>query len=175
MNYLITSAATKNSEYVDYLQKQRDYFESKGALYYGMVLEDRGEWRENTKIKPEAILNAFKINLFSMVLWIDSDCIIDPPEEAPLGDWDIGTLKNIHPKHKCKISAGFILFKNTPNTIKFLEKWEQLNKKHVKDHPALMEALGASQSWLKTVDISNWLEGRHTINALAVHRGAHNG
>lgn len=173
MDYLICSAATEGSSYVDCLIKQRDIFEKKQMLYFGQVLKDRGSWSENTKIKPEAIRKAFKIS--DVVLWIDSDCLIDTPKEVFKGNWDIATTENIHPKHKCRISAGFILFRNTHSTKRFLDQWDRLNKRHKKDHPALMESLKLCSPWLKIGDMSEWIKNKHTINELKQERGKYEG
>jgi hypothetical protein len=167
MNYLVTSAATSGSKYEDYLQAQRDYFEKEGAFYFGMVLDDRGNKKENTKIKTEAILKAFKIN--PVVLWIEPDSLIDPPKIIPGGDWDIGTLKDCN--QASNFSTGFILFRDSPGTRRFLQNWEILNKKHVKSREAFSENLSASSTWLQRVDISSWLEGRQIINELENQAG----
>jgi len=173
LNYLIISAATVGSAYVNCLEKQRAYFQDLGLNYMGFVLDDRGSWNENTKLKPEAIRKAFKH--CQIVLWVDSDCSVNTPPEVFEGEWDIATTNNIHPLHKCRISAGFILFRKTEKTLKFLELWDELNKKHKKDHPALIQALNHSKSWLNVGDMSAWLKGKHTINKFLRGRGMYEG
>ena len=167
MDYIIVSAATEDSRYVDCLKVQKSLYAHHG--YLGVAVPDQGSWEENTKIKPHAIRLAFKVS--PVVLWIDADCKVDPPEAIPEGNWDVCTLHNIHPHHKIKISAGFLLLRNTPATQQFLTLWDNLNCQYKKDHPAMVQALKLMRSSLTVVDMSGWLRGRHTINAFAPERG----
>ncbi len=165
MDYLIVSAATKGSKYVACLHN-KTY-----PRYLPIIYPSRGAWGANTKIKPDAVRDAFRRS--SVVLWVDADCDLDAPESAPEGDWDICTTNNAHPDHKLRVSAAFILFRNTDKTRAFLCLWDRLNKTEKKDHPAFIKALGASDA--KVADMTDWLKGRHTINALAEWRGKHAG
>lgn len=164
MDYVIVSAATEGSRYVECLEAQRAHYPD--HLFVGVILPDQGSWEENTKIKPVAIREAFDV--CSVVLWVDADCLVEPPSELPPGDWDICTLYNVHPHHKLKTSAGFILLRDTANTRRFLDHWDRLNVSFKKDHPAMIRALRCN---LKVADMSAWLGGRHTINAFAPERG----
>jgi hypothetical protein len=130
---------------------------------------DRGSWGENTKLKVDAVLNAF--NYCPNVLWIDSDCEITPPDNVPPGDFDLGFVDNLHPTHKIKISAGFIFFRDTKNTRDFLNLWHHYNKNEPKDHPALLKAIRRAK-FLKIENVTKWL-GPHKINSLAKDRGEH--
>lgn len=167
MDYVILSAATRGSRYEQCIYKQRKLF--KDHRYLGLIVESRGKWAENTKIKPEAVRRGF--DECPVVLWIDSDCTIDPPDTAPAGDWDICTIRNIHPRHKIKISAGFIMFRDTQPTRNFLDAWDKHNKTAKKDHPAMIHALHDMRGLLHVSDMTPWLAGRHSINALAPERG----
>lgn len=166
MDYLICSAATEGSRYVECIERQRVIF---GHRYLGLILPDRGSWAENTKIKTDAIREAFKHH--DRVLWIDSDCIIDPPDDAPEGNWDVCTMYNFHPAHKIKVSAGFIMFRNNVRTRRFLSRWDVENARVDKDHPGFTRAIKRSQGGVIFGDMTEWLKGRHQINALAPERG----
>jgi hypothetical protein len=166
MEYLICSAATEGSRYVECIERQRIIF---GHRYLGLILPDRGSWEENTKLKPEAIREAFKHS--DVVLWIDSDCLIDPPDSAPDGNWDVCTMYNFHPGHKIKVSAGFIMFRNNARTRRFLARWDVENMRVKKDHPGFTRALNRMPDGLIVSDMTDWLKGRHQINALAPERG----
>lgn len=171
MDYVIVSAATQGSRYAGCISVQREIYHN--HRYIGLVVDDRGSWDENTKIKPDAVRLALEFS--SVALWIDSDCTIDPPIELPSGDWDICTMRNIHPLHKIKTSAGFILFRDTGRTRQFLDCWDQVNKSFKKDHPGMIRALRKMSGKLKVADMSEWLKGRHHINSLATDRGAYSG
>lgn len=164
--FLIVSAATAGSRYVECLDRQRA---KHGAeVFLGLEVPDRGSWAENTKIKPAAILSA--LGRSKHVLWVDADCDVSPPSELPPGEWDICTTENIHPTHKNRISAAFILFKDTPATRQFLADWAVLNQTAKKDHPAFVSALRRASN-LRVGDMTAWLKGLHTINAFARDRG----
>jgi len=166
--YLIVSAATKGSRYEALLEKQSKLY--KEFNYLGMVMQDRGSWAENTKIKIDAILAAFEY--CPNVLWIDADCELEPPNNLPDGEFDVGWIKNKHPHHKCKISAGYIYFRDTERTREFLALWSHFNCLHKKDHPALMDTFKMSDGWLVKKDLTDWL-GVQKINTLLPRRGAH--
>jgi hypothetical protein len=168
--YLICSAATEGSIYVDCLEQQKKHF--KGFNYKSFVLPDRGSWEENTKLKPQAIRKAFEHA--DNVLWVDSDCLLDPPDNKP-EVVDVGIFDNIHPEHKCRVSASYIFFRNTKNTQDFLSKWERYNKYYSKDHPAFMKVLKRADRCWKIKNITPWLEGRQHFNVLAKARGHYEG
>ena len=165
MKPLIVTAATKGSRYEDCLKIQKETY-GDGIL---TVEFPRMSWEKGTKIKPEAIRKAFKKS--DVVFWMDSDCWVDLPDELPEGDWDICTTENIHPKHFHRISAGFILLRNTKAVRNFLSEWDNINKRYNKDHPALIKALQRNQRYLKMSDMTEWLKGRHKINVLSPERG----
>ena len=167
-DYIITSYATEGSRYVECVFKQRRLY---GKKYIGHIFKSAGRWAENTKLKPAAIRSAFGSS--NIVLWLDSDCEIDPPSSAPDGCWDIGIIDNCHPLHKLRVSAGFILFRNTEKTQAFLDEWDRLNGLHKKDHPAFVEALMTTDA--KVENVTEWLKGRHKINSLAKERGEYAG
>lgn len=167
MQYLVVSAATAGSRYVACLDKQSARL---GDRFHGVRLPEVKSWADGTKIKPTAIRQAFKLS--PVVLWVDADCAVNPPADIPVGAWDIGTTYNFHPTHKLKISAGFILFRDTPATRRFLDDWDVCNQRHKKDHPAMMQALKQCRV-IKVADITGWLRGRCIINDLAQDRGRH--
>lgn len=169
MDYLIVSAATEGSRYVDCLNIQRKLLPAESFL--PIIVPDRGSWAENTKLKPDAIREAFKVH--DVVLWIDSDCKIDPPLAAPKGNWNICTAYNFHPRHRLKISAGYLMLRRCDEIMRFLDVWDRLNKQNKKDHPAMMDALAECRSILKMHDMTPWIKGRHVINGLAPERGAY--
>lgn len=164
MTYLIVSAATEGSRYVDCLQEQRQMF---GARYLGLVVPDRGDWASNTKIKPDAIREGF--NHARMVMWVDADCLFAPPDEPPPGNYDIWTAKNICTDHRNRISAAFIMFRNNVRTKAFLRHWERANNRHSKDHPALTRTIQQLRNRVSIGDMTDWL-GYHEINTLAPER-----
>lgn len=163
--YLIVSAATEGSRYVLCLDRQREIH---GDKFYGIVVPDRGKWAENTKIKPDAVLAAFEKS--PCVMWLDSDCTINAPAEFPPGEFDIGIIDNIVASHRCRMSAAFILFRDTPMTRLFLNKWKENNQRFSKDHPALKHTIDELRETVKVADVSYWLKGRHSVNDLAPER-----
>jgi len=163
---IIVTAATKYSVYEACLEQQKAIYGDKIVTY----TFPRMSWERGTKIKPAAIRQAFRKS--DVVLWMDSDCWVDLPDDLPEGDWDICTIENIHPKHFHKISAAFILFRNTKRTRKFLDDWDKLNKRYPKDHPALIKALERNYRYVNVGDMTEWLKGRHKVNVLLPDRGA---
>lgn len=169
--FLVISGATEGSRYVRCLRQQGTWFASRGLRYRGYVVPSRGSWGENTKIKPEVVRLGFQE--CPVVFWVDADCTIDPPSPfPPPGEWDVATTANCHPLHKCKISAGFLMFRRTDQCLRFLDIWEWNNTKVRKDHPAMMVALREfAATGGKVHDMTEWLRGRHTINRFAPGRG----
>jgi hypothetical protein len=166
VEYLIISASTEGSRYVECLDRQREIH---GDRFAGFVMPDRGSWAENTKLKPDAFRLGFALH--QVCLWVDADCAVNPPDDLPPGEWDVAVTQNIHPNHKCRISAGFILIRNSDRSQRFLDLWERENQQHKKDHPALMRVLRRNSTGFKVLDMTKWLKNRHTINAYATERG----
>jgi hypothetical protein len=164
MDYLIVSAATEGSRYVACLDIQR---QRHGSDFLGLVVPDRGSWAENTKIKPDAILAAFE--KCPNVLWIDSDCEVAAPEKFSTANFDVGIIDNIVTSHKCRMSAAFILFRDTPKTRLFLERWKENNGKYSKDHPAFKATIQQSDD-VRVENVTPWLRGRHKVNVYAPDR-----
>lgn len=162
---IICTAATRNSPYEPLLEKQRAHY---GNKIVTTILPETS-WSEGTKIKPRCIMEAFNVD--PIVLWVDADCHLDLPSKAPEGSWDVCIFDNIHPKHINKISAAFILFRNTVKARRFLKRWERNNKYSHKDHPAFIKTIREMQNTVKIQNKTDWLKGRHTINALLPERG----
>lgn len=169
LDYVIVSAATRGSEYEPLLEKQAAIYGS--GNFVGEVVDDRGSWAENTKIKPAVLRNV--LGEFRQAVWIDADCVIDPPEQFPQKRFDVGYIQNVHPRHSCRISGGFILFRSTPGAFKFLDEWERECEHHRKDHSALVKTIASFRH--DCADVSPWLRGRHQINALLPRRGVFHG
>lgn len=171
MDYLILSAATDDSVYADCIKQQEQIF--KHRRYLGLIFPKVRHWKDGTKIKPAAIREGF--SRCDTVMWVDADCLINAPDAAPPGDWDVCTVENIHPLHKLKISAGFFMVRNTQGGNLFLNTWEAHNKLAVKDHPAMIKTLNMLRNQINIADMTDWLRGRHTINALMPERGRYAG
>lgn len=167
-DYIVCCAATEGSIYAGFESIQRERL---GNMLFWVSLPDRGSWAENTKIKPDAIRAAFKV--CPVVLWMDADCTISPPDDIPAGDWHIGTIHNDHQGHNIKISAGFILFRDCHETRSFLDDWQARSVMAEKDHPALKHAIRHKPESLRIADVTHWLAGRHTINTLSPERGTY--
>jgi hypothetical protein len=166
MDYLILSAATKGSIYEGCIYKQQKKY---AEGYLGLIVPCRGNWYENTKIKPAAIREGFKQS--DIVLWIDADCYVEPPEGLPEGNWDICITDNIRTDHKIRFSAGFILFRKTGSTMQLLKIWDLLNGQAKKDHPALKKALAMMKGKVTVGDMTDWIKGKQTVNYFLPQRG----
>lgn len=169
-DYKIVSYATEGSIYEGCIERQRKMY---GGRYIGMVYPDQGSWAANTKLKPWAIREALEDA--DTVLWLDADCIIDAPHNAPSGSWDVGVIENRHPGHVNKISAGFILFRNSRESRLFLDYWDTHAKHTQVDHTALTMTIRRMANKVKIANVTKWLDGRHTINALLPERGVYAG
>ena len=169
MEYLIASFATAGSRYVECIERQAAMW---GERYHGFIFDDAGSWGDNCKLKPRAIRKA--LDRCHRVLWVDSDCTIDPPELWPDRQFDVGYIDNIHPHHHNRISAGFILFEQTSGTERFLDRWQVNQMRYNTDHGALVEAI-KKRGRTRCENVSYWLSGRHCINTLAPERGAYAG
>ena len=165
MEYLIVSAATEGSRYVSCLDRQAARY---GDMFHGSIVKDQGSWEDNTKIKPDVILAG--LDRADNVLWIDSDCTIDPPDAFPSDQFDVGIIDNIVATHKCRMSAAFLLFRNTDGARRFLHRWKENNKQFKKDHPALKHTISELDGDVWIANVTPWLAGRHRINDLAPER-----
>lgn len=163
---LIVTAATAGSPYEACLDQQKAIYGDQIVTY----LYPESEWAEGTKIKPKAILSALQHS--EIVLWIDADCLVDLPDNEP-PDGDVLTTANIHPHHHNRISAAFLLFRRNHKTESFLRSWAMTNKRHKKDHPALMQTIRRMDNVVRIRDMTEWLKNRHTINALLPERGVY--
>lgn len=157
--YQIISFATEGSEYVECCYQQAELF---GHSYSAYLLENTGSWESNTRLKPKVIKHA--LNMFKSVLWVDADCELDPPDQLPNKQFDIGVIDNINTNHSARISAATILFNRTALTTLFIRQWLARCNYSKRDHPAFMYALSLNQA--KIANITPWLEGRHTYNSL---------
>lgn len=169
-DYKIVSYATEGSIYETCIAQQSALY---GSRYIGLAYPDQGSWAANTKLKPWAIREA--LGDCDTVLWIDADCIIDAPHNAPAGAWDVGVIENRHPLHKNRISSGFILFRNTRESRAFLDHWDACAQHTRVDHTALTTTIKRMQGKVKIANVTKWLDGRHTINALLPERGEYAG
>jgi len=154
MKILQITAATKNSCYEHCMQFHPDI---------KVLRPEIDDWATGTKIKPGVILE--HLHMADALLWVDADCSVELPETAPNMDFDIGVFDNIITRHKNKISAAFILFRNNENARHFLKKWQQNNLKRRLDHPALIATINQTQETCKIVNLSDWLKGRCIVNA----------
>jgi len=163
---LIVTAATANSPYEKCLEKQKAIY-GDGIVTF---LFPETTWAEGTKIKPNAIMQALQIT--DTVLWIDADCAVQLPEEDPPAG-DVLTTENIHPNHINRISAAFILFRKHAKTEQFLRSWAMANRRHKKDHSALMQTIRRMDNLTRIRDMTEWLKNRHQINVLLPERGVY--
>jgi len=166
-DYLIVSYGTVGTLYEACLAKQEAAFAETG--YLGLKYPDAGKWGANTKLKPIAIRKALERS--KNVLWIDADTLIDPPEEFPKGRWDVGLIDNKHPRHKAKICACYILFRNTEGAHKFLNEWDRQMIGKDRDHGSLIRTINRMNDKVAIKNVSKWLEGRQHFNALIPGRG----
>jgi hypothetical protein len=172
--YQIVSFATIGSEYVECCHKQARLFKHGYTAY---LLPSSGNWERNTKLKPNVIRAALTKHRY--VLWVDADCEIDPPDDLPATQFDVGVIDNVHPQHEARTSAGFILFKRTAPTYSFIRNWMQRCNYSKRDHSAFMYALSLNQARIE--NITQWLKGKHAINNLLPesvcrpNRGVHYG
>lgn len=161
---IICTAATKRSIYEPLLDVQRQRYGDRIITY----LMPETSWGEGTKIKPQAIRQA--LNSHDHVLWMDADCTIDLPNDPPEGDYDVCIFDNIHPHHINRISAAFIMFRQTVGAFRFLRDWEINNRFVKKDHPALTTTINQSKD-IAIVNRTDWILGRQCLNALRPERG----
>jgi hypothetical protein len=161
----IVTAATLGSPYIACLTlHERAYGDGITAYIYPETT-----WGEGTKIKPRAILSA--LNDHPIVMWVDADCSVDLPVEPPTGDWDVCTTDNAHPDHKIRTSAAFLLFRRGLGAEMFLKRWAKNNANFSKDHSALTLTIKQMRHRVRFGDMTEWLRGRHTINAYMPERG----
>ena len=160
MNIVEITAATKDSEYEQCLQYHTGI---------AVLLPPAQTWKLGTKIKPQVILK--HLHQADALLWVDADCKVDIPDIPPDDDFDVGIFDNIVDCHKNKISAAFILFRNTTKARVFLKRWQLNNKLHHKYHPALTQTIEQMQSTVRIKNISDWLKNRCIFNAYLPERG----
>jgi hypothetical protein len=159
MKILQITAATQNSNYEQCLQYHPDI---------AILLPEAKSWAEGTKIKPKVILD--NLNKADALLWVDADCVVDMPEFPIDLDFDVGVFDNIVTKHKNKISAAFILFRNNQKARQFLQRWKYNCRLHKKDHPALTHTIEQTQHRINIVNLSHLLKNCCIVNAYLPER-----
>jgi hypothetical protein len=165
----IVTAATLGSPYMMCLPLHKQaHGEGVSAYTYPETT-----WGEGTKIKPRAIMDALKTHPLAM--WVDADCSVDLPAAPPDGAWDVCLTENAHPEHNNRISAAFILFRRGLGAEMFLKRWDKNNVNFGKDHNALTLTIKQMRHRVRFGDMTEWLKGRHTINAYMPERGVVHG
>jgi len=91
----------------------------------------------NCKWKPHVIEESLQAN--ELILWLDIDCTIEKINYLP-EDFDIGISTDVPDHYHNKISVGWIWFRNSKRTFRFLKKWKQLLKSSKQDHNAFTKA-----------------------------------
>lgn len=120
-------------------QQLKKSFDKRGITNYDIeYIDNTGSWSGNTQLKAPFILRKLKEN--DSVVWTDADSRIenipvlfntiktetafrffdDPSFTLP----EHSVLKNV----SSYLQSGTMYFKNTPNVIKLLEEWIELNE-----------------------------------------------
>jgi len=108
----------------DYTKSWDDFIPSERRVGRQFLLNRKGPapW------KPQLIMDAINsLDEWEHLMWIDGDVVITRPiDEVFRDDYDIAfTLRGQKSKHLQSryLNIGVLIFRNTPATIRFLEKW----------------------------------------------------
>jgi hypothetical protein len=123
----------------------------------------RGGYDGNTNLKPGAILEA--CDTVGEFAYFDIDCIPTGPFDFSLPRC-IGTVKSVHPTHKCKIASSllFVGAKGRP----LIERWKILCDADPtrRDHPLLIQAISECGKKMNIRDMTRYCAGKWAFNAL---------
>jgi len=117
-------------------------------------------------LKMDLILEAFSQG-YSHVLYTDLDVLFmdhSKKLESFITDKDIVTSNECAPNHvstKPTPRSGFVLFKNTPNSVKFLQLWKESYTfyEHVENpEQSAFEALLSTAEWTRDSHVHSWAE-----------------
>lgn len=115
----------------------------------------------NCKWKPSVIEESLQSN--DLILWLDIDCKIEKINYIPM-DFDIGIFSNVPKHYKNKVSVGWIWFRNTKNTLKFIKEWKLLLKSNKQDHNAFTKAYNILKNEIVFKDVTDSIEVKWNIN-----------
>lgn len=90
--------------------------------YFVKSIDDQGSWDKNCHYKPKFILE--QIQTEDAVVWTDADSVINA---EPLLFYELDCDIAFHRFKGKELLSGTVYFKNTPNTIKLLHKWIEIN------------------------------------------------
>lgn len=130
-----TAVAFTTPEYAHHVPAWERMITDLGGTPVVIKCQTTGNWARNTGLKPQAILAAWSKVEHDWFLYLDVDVLITEPPKPPGGNWHVGVTDNLVANHKNRISAADIIFRKTPETLKFLRAWQMLCKqKPGKDH-----------------------------------------
>lgn len=109
----------------------------------------------NCKWKPHVIEESLQAN--ELILWLDIDCTIEKINYIP-ENFDIGIFTNVPDHYHNKISAGWMWFRNSEGTFRFLEKWKQMLISNKQDHNAFTKAHKIFQNKLTFKEVTDSID-----------------
>jgi len=119
----IISFYTHDWKYPNYAMKMRVDCDRLGLEHHIVLLRERGTWIDNTKRKPQFILDTIK-ELKRPVLWIDVDGSIYKRPDHFAGDYDYDWAARPKPiERERKWHVGTMYFAYNDRVISFLEEW----------------------------------------------------
>lgn len=157
----------KSNTYSKYAKRFINNVNSLGFSYH---VEEKSPWikrngerfqnqhHANCKWKPYVIENALKEA--NTCLWVDIDCYINKINYIP-ENFDIGYFNNVPDNYKNKISVGWIWFKNTTNTHRFLKSWQSALINSPQDHNAFSKTYQKFKNIINIINVTDSLEILH--------------
>jgi hypothetical protein len=150
-------------EYARFIEPWSEACEAHGLNPHVIRRKSLGCYDRNTNQKPIAIMEACeRVGAF---VYFDIDCIPTAPFDFALPK-DIGTVKSVHPHHRCKIASS-LLFVGHGGAL-FIKKWAKLCERNPtrRDHPLLVQALHTQRGRFNIRDMTRYCAGRWSFNAL---------
>jgi hypothetical protein len=158
MNWTAVAFATR--EYDHYVAAWEKMITDLGGRPIVVKCQSTGDWARNTGLKPSAILSAWSRVKEDWFLYLDIDVLLTAVPELPAGAWHVGVTDNLVSSHKNRISAADLIFKKTPEALRFLRTWQlKCKQRPGKDHDHLTQAIRQCKNLVRNITGSiGWVQ-----------------
>lgn len=115
--------------------------------YHCVKMESTGRWLTNTRLKPQAVLEA-RHQIRGPIWYLDIDGKVLNKPKVPIDiDWDVGVVTNPRKEHKNRISSQCIMFNDTLEALQLIAWWNfSTLMTNTNDHPNLTQVLKFARS-----------------------------
>jgi hypothetical protein len=127
-DFIVCSFVTKNSKYVETLNKYLiPSLEKLSLPYHIEYIDSYGSWIQNTSQKPSIILKCMEQFTDKNILYLDCDSIIKTPPilfNNISMDYDLGLYYLDVEEKKKEVISGVMFVRNNIVSYDFIKKWK---------------------------------------------------